>query len=269
MELRTLRPRPVVDSLLLRASEHAVDGALHHAESFFAAAVAADSGPTALIAYGTFLAELGETGDALKQLHAGWELAKMQQHPAARAWACHSLAAAYRQCGEFVVGQQYQQLAIAAELDADIDSTCGALSQEIRLGSVADWMQSGEFGAAERLLATCLHTTDALEESPAALMNYGALALRAGDVCGALGHFRAAQERFRAEEDQNGVSHALESIGRTLLIAGELSAAREALELANRMARHLGQRHRVRRIAAQIVPLDRAIGVLTSDHQLN
>ena len=63
MDVSILRPRPVVDSLLVRAEEHASIGEVHHAETFYTAAVAADTGPTALLAYGSFLVSLGELSE--------------------------------------------------------------------------------------------------------------------------------------------------------------------------------------------------------------
>lgn len=263
------RLRPVVDSLLQRAHQHAAAGELSHADSFFSAAIAADESPTSIIAYGTYLSELGELTEAVLQLQQGWELAKRQHDASRRAWACQALAATYRSLGQTLDAQQFQQLAIAAELEVDLELASASLSEETLLGSATDWVQTGETTAAEALLTSCCRADSNAEIKGAAQLRFGEIALQRNQLGKALQHFQAAEQQFRAAQDQSGVSHALESIGIVLLMGAEWATARESLDLASRIARHLGHRHRVRHIARQITCLDRALSLLATDPLLN
>ncbi|MEZ5942424.1 MAG: tetratricopeptide repeat protein [Planctomycetaceae bacterium] len=267
--MRISTPRPVVDSLLARATEFAAEGALHHAESFFAAAIAADEGATARIAYGTHLAELGEFDEAIRLLLKAWEQAKRDGSSQLRAWACQSLASSYRETGDFIAASQFQQLAIRAELDSYSGGEGSSLSTESRLGRASDWLQSSEFADAESLLQTC-RTIDGDEGmSATAELNLGVAALRTGDIETALQRFYSAFQQFQDMQDAAGTSRALEAIAKVQLSLGNWTVARNLLDKANRLARHVGQRHRVRQLADAIVRLDRALKLLEADPLLN
>lgn len=268
MEARSLRPRPVVDTLLLRAAEFAARGEVTHADSFFAAAVAADDSPVAELAWTAQLLELGELSEALSHATRGWEIAKAQQNVAGRAWACQLLATLAREQGDTVQAQQFQQLAIAAELELISSDLDQELSVESRLGCSTDWAEQGELTDARALLQSCMHdavTTDVAT----AQMNLGVLSLRDGDLATALRWLEQSYAQFRELEDLTGMSRSLEALGHALRAAGRWHEAREALYLSNRIAHELGQRHRARRVAPAIRELDRALALLQQDPSLN
>lgn len=272
MNLSSMAPRQVVHSLLMRAGEHASVGEVSHADSFYSAAIAADSGPTALLAYGCFLAELGELDDAERQLLQGWELSKQQHCPLGRAWACHALAVVFRERSDSLAARQYQQLAIAAELETEAFLDEGMISEPNRIGMAVDWMLSGELQSAKSLLRTTLDAREALADgtsSVTARLNLGLLSLCERDLDVAHHWFRAAFDCAREQQDECGMSYALELSARTLRQQGHWEAAVEALRVANQLARCMGQRHRVKRLAQQITHLERGLARINADPQLN
>lgn len=259
--------RPTVDALLDRAGEFAAEGNLTHADSFFLAAIAADTGPVATLRYGAHLLRLGELDEAWTVCQRGWELAKFDQTLAAQALACRLLSEIAHERRDSLVAQQYQQLAIAAELNVVESDLDASLSVDLRMSQVRAWTDAGEFEAASRLLTSCVSDDDA--NTAEAVLQQGHLTARQGKDEAAIALYRRAHEFFRDRDDLDGAGRSMEALGYALYRVGAWPEAREALHLANRIAHQLGQRHRARQIAPNLLKLEQALARLSADPQLN
>ena len=260
--LSSLSPKPVVIALLERAERFAGDGESDHAAAFFRAAVAADLTPVARIAYGVFLADCERVVAARSQLLEAWEMAKRQDDPAARALACHNLAAVYRRMGISTAADSFQQQAIRAGLDAD---ALALLPAYVIAGRALDWV-ARESVAAEKLL---IAAQDDPREAVSARLNTGVIAYRQGRESLALERFYAAFEIAQTERDLNACAVLLTNIAHLQRDRGRWRIADECLGLAEKIDLEASRPRSALRVLSYRRELTRGLAMLAADPSWN
>ena len=258
----SLSPKPVVVALLERAERFADDGQIDHASAFFRAAVAADLTPVAHIAYGVFLADCEREVAARNQMTEAWEMAKRLGLPAARALACHNLAAIYRRMGVTTAADSFQQLAIRAQLEAE---PLEPLPAFVIAGRALD-LAARESVAAERLFRAA--QTDPREEI-AAILNTGVLAYRQGRETLAMERFYAGFEIAQTTRDLNACAVLLTNIAHLQRDRGRWSIADECLALAEKIDLEAGRPRSALRVKAFRQELARGLAMLAADPSWN
>lgn len=258
----TLPPKPVVIALLERAERFAEDGQFDHASAFFRAAVAADLTPVAHIAYGVFLADCEREVAARNQLTEAWEMAKRLGLPAARALACHNLAALYRRMGVSTAADSFQQQAIRAQLEVD---PLEPLPAFMLAGRALD-LAARESVAAEKLLLAA--QSDANEEV-AATLNAGVIAYRQGRESLAFERFYAAFEKAQTERDLHASAVLLTHIAHLQRDRGRWRIADECLAVAEKIDHAAGRPRSTLRIKSYRRELARGLAMLAADPSWN
>ena len=260
--LSMLTPKPVVVALIERAERFACDGQIDHATAFFRAAVAADITPMAHIAYGVFLADCEREVAARNQLTEAWEMSKRLGLPAARALACHNLAALYRRRGASTAADSFQQQAIRAQLEAN---PLEPLPAFLLAGRALD-LVARESVAAERLLLAA--QSDAIEEV-AATLNAGVIAYRQGRESLALERFYAAFEIAQTERDLHASAVLLMNIAHLQRDRGRWRIADECLAVAEKIDHEAGRPRSALRVTSYRRELARGLAMLAADPSWN
>jgi tetratricopeptide (TPR) repeat protein len=260
--LASLNPKPVVFALLEKAERFAGNRECDHAAAFFRAAVAADVTPVARIAYGAFLADCERLVAARYQLLEAWEMAKRMGNPAARALACHNLAAVYRRLGVSTAADSFQQQAIRAQLEVD---PLEPLPAFVIAGRALDWT-ARESVAAEKLLIAA--QSDPCEEV-SALLNSGVIAYRQGREALALERFYSAFEIAQAERDLTACAVLLTNIAHLQRDRGRWSTADECLALAEKIDLDASRPRSALRVKSYRRELVRGLAMLAADPSWN
>jgi len=223
---------------------------------------------------------VGKTTDAESRLLEGWEGAKRFNAPDLRALACHNLAVLYRETGDSLSARQYQQFAIAAELEVTDDAyensangsiltSDGCVSEPALFSTALDQILNGEQKAGiECLKRLSSHSCD--EQTRAtAFLNLASIRL-------AQGHHEAAR-RFAgdafslAKASQNAplVLRVLEQLVKLFSLDGSWLQAEHCATDAVRLSCSIGDQQRESAMTHCQQRLIHALGILQSDPQLN
>ena len=224
--------------------------------------MAADQTPIARISYGVFLADCEREVAAKNQLTEAWEMAKRLNHPAARALACHNLAAVYRRIGISTAAASFQQLAISAQLEATPDEPLPAF---LIAGRALD-LAVLESVAAEKLLIAAQVDAD---EKIASLLNRGVIAYRQGRETLAMERFYAAFEIAHTQRDLNACAALLTNIATLQRDRGRWSTADECLALAEKIDLEAARPRSAIRIKSFRSELARGLAILAADPSWN
>lgn len=229
-----------------------------------------DSSPVLRLLLGMALVERGDAAAAIPVLEAAWDIARRESDPRWRCWSCHALAVAYYESGNLIRAEQFQQLALAAELQSSgAAGASGLISGELRLTSAALLAAKQDEAAARQLWQSCL-----TRDNHAGIQGTAALCL--GTLCTletrhryALLWYRLARQRFKQAGDRRGCVQAVCAIGEEQLRLGNWRKAVRLLRQARQQARFSGAAKTCERATRQLRVLRATIRRFKSNPEWN
>ncbi|MCA9028705.1 MAG: hypothetical protein KDA86_26105 [Planctomycetaceae bacterium] len=240
------QPPSLVRLLVERAERLVGRGRWTDARALFYAAITADPTPAARIAFGVCLADDGHEEEAIPQLEQAWEDAKRLQMPDARAVCCHNLSNIYRRRANEVLSFQYEQLAMAAEMDSQRFQETASLSCEMLIQSAALLSQGNELDEALCLLNAALVLSD---DSPCARATIeaqvGVTLAHLGKTGQALLRLVTAHRLHREANNLPECAHDLMNIGHLLQAQSRYAEALRCFQLAGEIYRRLDAKNGV------------------------
>jgi hypothetical protein len=202
-------------------------------------AAAVDPTPTARVAFAVFLADWESPEAAIEQHLVALDEACRAADPTGRAICCHNLSILYRMVGQPVVAHQFEQRALAAELDRT-QREAGTLSPGIRRIVAHGLSERGETESARQLLRGAAGRTD--EDHAQWCGDVAVRSAREGDLSEAIRLCLTGAQTYRQSGNLRGLAHTLVNLGHLLYADQRFREAAQVFRRAGPLWRRLGCR---------------------------
>ncbi len=185
--------RQALREQLHQAAEQAFAGRTLEATECFLAAIQCDTGQTARLQFGAFLAHTDCLLGACEQFETALAAARRTNDLPAQVTACHNLAVVYRQLGRDAEAASLQQLSLQGEMklgeSRDGDASIAGLACDLS-SRACDAINDGDLPLAEALLRRALAIEEDRGNVAGQAADWGNLAI----VCGLRGRLEQSFE---------------------------------------------------------------------------